>query len=62
MPDAGLKFVLISSPWHPNPRAALQRAYEVYADQVMKNPFYTPEMPVRVEGFDRAIEKIVAAI
>lgn len=57
----GIKFVLISSPWHPNPHAALQRAYEAYADQVMKNPFYTPEMPIRVEGFDRAIDKIVAA-
>lgn len=57
----GMKFVLVSSPWHPNPQAALQRAYEVYADQVMKNPFYTPEMPIRVEGFDRAIERIVSS-
>lgn len=46
-------------PWHPNPQAALQRAYEAYADQVMKNPFYTPEMPIRVQGFDEAVEKIV---
>lgn len=55
----GTKFLFISSPWHANPQLALQRAYEAYADQVMKNPFYTPEMPIRVEGFDRAVEKIV---
>lgn len=55
----GTKFLLISSPWHSNPPLALQRAYEAYADQVMKNPFYTSEMPIRVEGFDRAIERIV---
>lgn len=58
-PTPGTKFLLISSPWHANPQLALQRAYEAYADQVMKNPFYTPEMPIRVEGFDRAVEKLV---
>jgi hypothetical protein len=31
---------------------ALHRVYEVYSDTVMKNPFHTPEMPIRSEGFD----------
>lgn len=53
--------MLVTSPAHPNPAGVLQRCYEAYADQVMKNPFYTPEMPVRIESFDRAIETLVKA-
>lgn len=33
--------------------AIIQRIYELYADYVMKNPFYQIEMPVRCEAFDR---------
>jgi len=33
----------------------MRRIYELYADYVMKNPFYQLEMPIRVEGFDRAL-------
>jgi hypothetical protein len=57
----GTKFVLVTSPAHPNPAGVLQRCYEAYADHVMKNPFYTPEMPVRVETFDKAVEALVKA-
>ncbi|KAN0061086.1 hypothetical protein ACQY0O_006821 [Thecaphora frezii] len=57
----GTKFVLVTSPAHPNPLSVLQKCYEAYADQVMKNPFYTPEMPVRVEGFDRIVEGLLKA-
>ena len=57
----GTKFVLVTSPAHPNPAGVLHRCYEAYADHVIKNPFYTPEMPVRVETFDRAIETLVKA-
>lgn len=57
----GTKFVLVTSPAHPNPSGVLHKCYETYADHVMKNPFYTPEMPVRVETFDKAIETLVKA-
>lgn len=31
------------------------------ADAVMKNPFYTPEMPINATGFDAKMNAIVAA-
>lgn len=31
------------------------RVYELYADYAMKNPFYSLDMPVRCEGFDRGV-------
>ena len=31
----------------------VRKVYELYADYVMKNPFYSLEMPVRCEAFDR---------
>lgn len=33
--------------------AVMKKIYELYADYVMKNPFYQLEMPVRCEAFDR---------
>ena len=33
----------------------LRKIYELYADYVMKNPFYQMEMPVRCEAFDRKL-------
>ena len=39
----------------PNVETVMKGVYERYADHVMKNPFYQLEMPVRVEGWDRAV-------
>ncbi|CAO1636312.1 unnamed protein product [Parajaminaea phylloscopi] len=55
----GVKFVLIHPPSQSDPQATLQRCYEAYADQVMKNPFYTAEMPIRIQGFDRAVTAVL---
>ncbi|KAG7527598.1 hypothetical protein FFLO_06777 [Filobasidium floriforme] len=57
----GTKFVLITSLPHPNPESTLQKVYEAYSDAVMKNPFYTLEMPINVNGFDERIRTIVAS-
>ena len=35
--------------------AILRKIYELYADYVMKNPFYQMEMPIRCEAFDRKL-------
>ncbi|KIY73179.1 Sybindin-like protein [Cylindrobasidium torrendii FP15055 ss-10] len=51
----GTKFVLLTSPAETSAEATLQKVYEVYADDVMKNPFHTPEMPIRSERFDSRI-------
>ena len=51
----GVKFLLFTSPEQPNKDVVVRRCYEIYGDYVMKNPFYSMEMPIRVEKFDRAL-------
>ncbi|KAJ7074121.1 transport protein particle complex subunit [Mycena amicta] len=53
------KFVLLTSLNESNADAMLQKVYEVYSDAVMKNPFHTPEMPIRSEGFDSRITTLI---
>jgi len=55
----GTKFVLITSPAEHSADNVLKKLYEAYADGVMKNPFHTPEMPIRSEGFDARVGAIV---
>ncbi|KIM79621.1 hypothetical protein PILCRDRAFT_823156 [Piloderma croceum F 1598] len=55
----GTKFVLLTSLAETSADAVLQKAYEAYSDAVMKNPFYTPEMPIRSEGFDLRISTLI---
>lgn len=57
----GTKFVLITSLSDPSADATLQKVYEAYSDAVMKNPFYTPEMPIRVDGFETKVNEIIRA-
>ena len=57
----GTKFVLLTSLVEPMAESALQKVYEVYADAVMKNPFHTPEMPIRNEGFDSRIAALLGS-
>ncbi|CAL1707534.1 unnamed protein product [Somion occarium] len=58
-PSSGTKFVLLTSLAESTADVVLQKVYEVYADAVMKNPFHTPEMPIRSEGFDRRITALL---
>ena len=51
----GTKFLLFTEPGQPNVDNILRRTYELYADFVMKNPFYQMEMPIRCEAFDRGL-------
>ena len=51
-----VKFLLFTDPPQPNVDVMLRRIYELYADYVMKNPFYTVEMPIRCEKFDRGLD------
>jgi len=52
--DTGTKFVLLTTLSDQSADSMLQKVYETYADAVMKNPFQTPEMPIRTEAFDIA--------
>lgn len=56
---AGTKFVLLTTLADNSAEVVLQKVYEAYADGVMKNPFHTPEMPIRSEGFDQRIKALL---
>ncbi|KAL7269393.1 hypothetical protein RUND412_007950 [Rhizina undulata] len=49
----GTKFLIFTEPQQPNVDVIVRKVYELYADYVMKNPFYQIEMPIRCEAFDR---------
>ncbi|KAI0092964.1 Sybindin-like protein [Irpex rosettiformis] len=55
----GTKFVLLTSVVEPTADSVLQKVYEIYSDAVMKNPFHTPEMPIRSEAFDSRITALI---
>ncbi|KAI9778130.1 MAG: hypothetical protein M1839_008339 [Geoglossum umbratile] len=55
----GTKFLLFTEPHQANADMVLRRVYELYADYVMKNPFYQSEMPIRCEAFDRHLGSYV---
>ena len=55
----GTKFVLLTSLVEPTADSVLQKVYEIYSDAVMKNPFHTPEMPIRSEAFDSRITALL---
>ncbi|KZS90022.1 Sybindin-like protein [Sistotremastrum niveocremeum HHB9708] len=55
----GTKFVLVTSLADQNSEPVLRKVYEAYADTVMKNPFQTPEMPIRTDNFDLRISTLL---
>ena len=42
--------------------AVCRKIFEVYCDYAMKNPFYTPEMPIRADLFDMNMNQLIRAI
>jgi hypothetical protein len=57
--QTGTKFLLFTEPQQPNVDTMIKKIYELYSDYVMKNPFYTVEMPIRCEKFDRGLDGFV---
>lgn len=55
----GTKFLLFTEPAQPNVDSVIKKIYELYADFVMKNPFYTIEMPIRCQKFDASLDAFV---
>jgi len=37
----------------------MRKIYELYSDFVMKNPFYTLDMPIRVAKFDSGLDTYI---
>jgi hypothetical protein len=57
--QTGIKFLLFTETTQPNIDTTMRKIYELYSDYVMKNPFYTVEMPIRCEKFDRGLDSFV---
>ncbi|KAJ3132301.1 hypothetical protein HK101_004616 [Irineochytrium annulatum] len=58
----GTKFLLITDPGQQSVELPMRRISDLYADFVMKNPFHTPDMPIRSELFDLNMQKLVAKL
>jgi trafficking protein particle complex subunit 4 len=61
--QTGIKFLLFTDTLQTGVNdATMRRVYELYADYVMKNPFYQLEMPVRCDMFDRKLNSYIREI
>ncbi|RYP92476.1 hypothetical protein DL770_001422 [Monosporascus sp. CRB-9-2] len=58
----GTKFLLFTDTMQANVDVVTRRVYDLYADYVMKNPFYQLEMPVRCDAFERKLTSYIREI
>ncbi|UKZ81057.1 hypothetical protein TrVFT333_008825 [Trichoderma virens FT-333] len=58
----GTKFLLFTETTQTNVDVTIKRIYDLYADYVMKNPFYSLEMPIRCDIFDRKLLSYIREI
>lgn len=58
----GTKFLLFTDTTQVNVDLTLRRIYDLYADYVMKNPFYSLDMPIRCDIFDRKLLSYIREI
>lgn len=56
---AGVKFIVVAEPIQSGMDQLLKKIYELYADFVLKNPFYSLEMPIRCELFDANLQSLL---
>eukprot|EP00048_Salpingoeca_helianthica_P002115 m.54627 g.54627 ORF g.54627 m.54627 type:complete len:134 (-) comp11912_c2_seq1:60-461(-) len=54
----GMLFMAVAAPNHTNVEAYLRKVYELYSDYALKNPFYSLDMPIRCELFDKFVEEL----
>eukprot|EP00249_Psilotum_nudum_P002216 c15137_g1_i1 orf=229-654(-) len=55
----GTKFFVVAEPGTQGMEFLLKLIYELYADYVLKNPFYEVEMPIRCELFDQNLVQAI---
>ncbi|KAG6086467.1 hypothetical protein E4U15_000652 [Claviceps sp. LM218 group G6] len=58
----GTKFLLFTDSTQVNVDVTIRRIYDLYSDFVMKNPFYSLEMPIRCDLFDRKLLSYIREI
>lgn len=62
MSFTGVKFMVVSECVQIGVEQLLRKIYELYADYVLKNPFYSLEMPIRCELFDVNLQSLLEQV
>lgn len=60
--QTGIKFMILTDRQQYGIDSIASRIHQLYSDYVMKNPFYTLEMPIRCEKFDRYLGAYISTI
>ncbi|KAJ1490822.1 trafficking protein particle complex subunit 4 [Baffinella frigidus] len=55
----GMKFLMLAEPRVANLDALLRQMYSLYADYVLKNPFYEVDMPIQCDLFTTKVDDLV---
>lgn len=55
----GVKFMVVAENQQMGVDILLRKIYELYSDFVLKNPFYSLEMPIRCELFDKNLQTLL---
>ncbi|XP_031835126.1 trafficking protein particle complex subunit 4-like protein Trs23 [Nomia melanderi] len=55
----GIKFIVVAESSQSGIEILLKRVYELYGDYVLKNPFYSLEMPIRCELFETNLQTLL---
>ncbi|CEJ90722.1 Putative Sybindin-like family protein [[Torrubiella] hemipterigena] len=58
----GTKFLLFTDTTQTNVDVTIRKIYDLYADYVMKNPFYSLDMPIRCDMFERKLSSYIREI
>lgn len=58
----GVKFMVVADSLQSGIDLLLRKIYELYSDFVLKNPFYSLEMPIRCELFDKNLKEVLEQI
>lgn len=58
----GVKFMVVADNLQPGVDLLLRKIYELYSDYVLKNPFYSLEMPIRCELFDKHLQAFLDTV
>lgn len=58
----GVKFMVVADTLQIGLDLLLRKIYELYSDFVLKNPFYSLEMPIRCELFDKNLQLLLDTV
>ena len=58
----GIKFLAVTDPKQMNVDALLRRAYELYSDYALKNPFYSLDQPIWCQLFQQSIQQAIETL